>query len=75
MTDITSSGSNGDDIFDKAKIKLLTYDEYERLNRYKYLYKKNNLYYYTNQFTNKVETFDSPIVVKENLKDYLKIVY
>lgn len=75
MADNTSSGAGGVDMFELAKIKLMTYDQKEHLNRYKFLYKKENLYYYTNQFTNKVETFDRPIPVKENLKDYLKIVY
>ncbi|AGE89898.1 hypothetical protein SlsnVgp043 [Spodoptera littoralis nucleopolyhedrovirus] len=75
MADNTSSEADGVDIFERAKIKLMTYDQHERLNRYKFLYNKNGVYYYTNQFTNKVETFDRQILVKENLKDYLKIVY
>nr|AGE61754.1 hypothetical protein [Chrysodeixis chalcites nucleopolyhedrovirus] len=73
-----TSASNGDaDIFERKKIKLLSYDEYHQLSRFKFVKfdSEYNKYFYYDKYTRTEVSSSRSIVTLNDYPDYLFLVY
>ncbi|ABM45817.1 unknown protein [Spodoptera frugiperda multiple nucleopolyhedrovirus] len=64
-----------EDIFDKFKIKMLSYDSYSKLGRYVFMRQENNDFLYLDKYTDKVQKFSHRFQTLTDLGDYLILVY
>ncbi|QED40567.1 hypothetical protein [Chrysodeixis includens nucleopolyhedrovirus] len=75
MISTTSESNEGPDIFDREKIKLLTYDEYNQLKRYAFSKHLNGQYCYIDKYTNKEVCYSYPIATVDDFNNYLLLVF
>ncbi|AYN45055.1 se95 [Alphabaculovirus alterspexiguae] len=64
-----------DDIFEREKIKIIPYDLYGTLKRYKFVRAHDGEYYYLDKYTDKVRKFSKQLKTLSDYKDYLILVY
>ncbi|QYC92786.1 Late expression factor 10 [Trabala vishnou gigantina nucleopolyhedrovirus] len=65
-----------EDVFEKNHIKMLSYDEYYKLNRIKFIrIDANGKYHYFNKFLGIVYSSDEKINTLDDYKNYLILVY
>ncbi|QEI03475.1 hypothetical protein [Spodoptera cosmioides nucleopolyhedrovirus] len=64
-----------EDIFDKNKIKILSYDKYRMLNRYHFVETQNGEFLYLDTYTDKVQNFSHRFLTLNDYNDYLILVY
>nr|UPO71106.1 orf40 [Trichoplusia ni single nucleopolyhedrovirus] len=77
MMSTTSVSNGGADIFERKKIKLLSYDEYHQLSRFKFI-KFDSLtdkYFYYDKYTQTEVSTSRSIVTLNDYPDYLFLVY
>lgn len=65
----------GEDIFDREKIKIMSYDMYSRLVRYRFVRACGDEYYYIDGYTDKVLNFPYRLKTLSDYSDYLILVY
>ncbi|ACI28825.1 agip124 [Agrotis ipsilon multiple nucleopolyhedrovirus] len=63
------------DIFDREKIKIMSYDMYSRLRRHRLLRTHNGEYYYMDRYTDKVRKLSHRLNTLSDYDDYLILVY
>jgi hypothetical protein len=63
------------DIFDKMKIKLMSYVNYIKLSRYSFVRKSNTKYHYLDSYTDKEVTFSYRLPTFYDYNEYLILVY
>ncbi|ACI47479.1 unknown [Spodoptera litura nucleopolyhedrovirus II] len=66
---------DAEDIFDKNKIKILSYDKYRMLIRYHFIKAQNDEFYYLDTYTDKVQNFSHRFATLNDYNDYLILVY
>nr|AOL56480.1 hypothetical protein [Chrysodeixis includens nucleopolyhedrovirus] len=73
----TSVSNEGADIFERKKIKLLSYDEYYQMLRYKFVKFDSavNKYFYYDKYTQTEVSTSRPTVTLNDYPDYLFLVY
>ena len=64
-----------EDIFDKTKIKILSYDKYRMLFRYHLIDVQNGEFLYLDTYTDKVEKFSHRFTTLHDYSGYLVLVY
>lgn len=63
------------DIFDREKIKIMPYDMYSKLSRYRLVRTLNDEYFYIDKYTHKVQKFSRRLNTLTDYNDYLILVY
>ncbi|CDG73285.1 Unknown (Maco134) [Spodoptera exigua multiple nucleopolyhedrovirus] len=64
-----------EDIFDRNKIKILSYDKYRMLHRYNFVDMQNGEFLYLDTYTDKVQNFSHRFPTLNDYSDYLILVY
>ncbi|QNV47830.1 hypothetical protein [Alphabaculovirus altersperidaniae] len=65
-----------EDIFDKTRIKILSYDKYRMLNRYRFVERKSDdEFLYLDTYTDKVQKFSHRFLTLHDYNDYVVLVY
>ncbi|ABY65765.1 hypothetical protein [Orgyia leucostigma nucleopolyhedrovirus] len=71
-----SSNCFGDEnMFDKNHIKLMSYNNYYKLNRLQFIKRENEKFYYKNTFNDTVVVSERRIKTVDDYKGYLVLVY
>lgn len=71
----TSLAMHLPDIFDRERIKLMSYDMYSKLRRYRLVRTHNDEYYYLDKYTDKVRKFSHRVTTLDDYSDHLILVY
>ncbi|QEI03661.1 hypothetical protein [Rachiplusia nu nucleopolyhedrovirus] len=75
MISTTSVSNESADIFDRQKIKLLSYDEYNYLKRFVFVGHVNGQYCYIDKYIEKEVCHSHPIATINDYNNFLLFVY